>query len=156
MWAWAARIGGAVLGKLPKRILWYALAAAGVALIAWRLYDAGYDAARAECNTAELRAAAERNAETARELRDELRRRDAIERERAAERRRRAQRLESTVTDLWEMLDDATDEVKRCARVSVPGAAIERLRDGAAAAGAGKGHGADESDRADASPDADR
>lgn len=146
MWAWALSL----LGKVPKRLLLYAAGAVVLALVAWRLYDAGYDAARAECNEAELRATAEHNAETAAALRDELARRGAIARDRAAARERRAERLESTVSDLWEMLDDATEEVKRCARVSVPGDAYQRLRDGAAKVRAGKGNGADESHGGDA------
>jgi hypothetical protein len=56
MWAWILRIAG----KLPRRLIGYALAAVAVAAAAWWLYDAGYEAAAEECKqrNAEARAQA--------------------------------------------------------------------------------------------------
>lgn len=139
MWTWALGL----LGKTPKRWLLYALGAAALATVAWRLYGAGYDAA-------ELRATAERNAATVETLRAELARRDALAQEQAAEAQRRRAHLEATIGDMREDLSDATDEVKRCARVSVPHAAFERLRNGADPARDDEGNSADKPDRSDA------
>lgn len=133
MWSWALRLVGAV----PRK-LWLVLAGAVLAaVVVWRVYDAGYDAARAECESA----AAERTAETVRALQDELAARDEMLAKQAKQARTRRQDLQAELSTLREEYDNASNELQRCGRMAVPESTYKRLRERATTGRGGTGDG---------------
>jgi len=136
MWAWALGL----LGKVPRKLLVYAGIAAAVAVGMWRVYDAGYDAARDQCKEASLRATVEA-------LQEDLDARDALAQRRAAEGAQRRDKLRGALADMREDYENASKELQRCGDMRVPDAVYQRLLNGAGAGGEDDGSG--KSDNAD-------
>ena len=105
----------------------------------WQTYDAGYEAARAQCNEAGLRAQAQ-------ELRTELAGRDRIAREQAKRERHRRSELRDELEAIQDDYDNASDELQRCGDMPVPDAVYQRLRDRATEGRDGASDGSGEPD----------